>query len=119
VRSLSSLPAETAHSTTRYPVIKMCAWLGLSAYGSYDHRNSVEADRAQRRAKIIIPVRADYRASRAPTVCATTTISSSDAGCSSPPGLPPQAPPPWSRCWQQRSPYVPPHSPRRPDAARQ
>jgi hypothetical protein len=42
----------------------MCAWLGLSAYGSYDHRNTVEADRAQCHAKIIIPVRAAYRARR-------------------------------------------------------
>jgi hypothetical protein len=64
VRNSSSLPAEKAHPTTRYPVIKVCAWLGLSAYGSYDHHNSVEAHRAQRRAKIIIPVRAAYRAGR-------------------------------------------------------
>jgi hypothetical protein len=35
---------------------------GASAYGSYDHHNSVEADRAQRNAKIVTPVRAAYRA---------------------------------------------------------
>jgi hypothetical protein len=33
---------------------------GATAYGSYDHHHSVEADRAQRHAKIIIPVQAAY-----------------------------------------------------------
>jgi hypothetical protein len=58
------IAAEKADSTTRYPVIKMCAWLGVSTSGFYDHHNAVEADPAQRCAKIIIHVQAAYRAVR-------------------------------------------------------
>ncbi|HEY9471833.1 MAG TPA: hypothetical protein VIQ76_19670 [Propionibacteriaceae bacterium] len=90
----------------------MCAWLGLSAYGSYDHHNSVEAERAQRHGKIIVPARAAYRAGlgthgvrddhdfefrRWPFLTAR---------------LPPQAPLLWSCC--QRPPNVPPYSPSTP-----
>jgi hypothetical protein len=57
------IAAEKADSTTHYLVTKMCARLGVSTSGIYDHHNAVEADRAQRCANIIIDVQAAYRPS--------------------------------------------------------
>jgi putative transposase len=56
--------AEKADPNSRYPVIKMCAWLGLSTSGFYDHCNAVETERARRRTKIITQVQAAHRAGR-------------------------------------------------------
>jgi putative transposase len=56
--------AEKADPTSRYPLIKMCAWLGVSTSGFYDHCNAVETGRARRRAKIIIQVQAAHKAGR-------------------------------------------------------
>jgi len=58
------IAAEKADPTSRYPVIKMCGWLGVSTSGFYDHCNAVESDRARRRAKIITQVQATYRLGR-------------------------------------------------------
>jgi hypothetical protein len=58
------IAAEKADPTSRCPVIKMCAWLGVSTSGFYDHCNAVETDRARRRTKIITHVQAAYRLGR-------------------------------------------------------
>jgi putative transposase len=64
------IAAEKADPTSRCPVIKMCAWLGVSTSGFYDHCNAVETDRARRRTKIITHVQAAYRLAAALTGCA-------------------------------------------------
>lgn len=58
------IAAEKADRGSCYPVIKMCGWLGVSTSGFYDHCNAVETDRARRRAKIIIEVKAAFEAGR-------------------------------------------------------
>jgi putative transposase len=58
------IAVEQANPTSPYPVIKMCAWLGVSTSGFYDHCDAVESDRARRRAKISIHVQAAHRAGR-------------------------------------------------------
>src|SRR5215211_2128988 len=57
-REFELIAAEKADPTSRCPVIKMCAWLGVSTSGFYDHCNAVETDRARRRTKIITRVQA-------------------------------------------------------------
>ena len=39
------IAAERADVTSPYPVVKMCAWLGVSTSGFYDHLTAVESDR--------------------------------------------------------------------------
>jgi putative transposase len=58
------IAAEKADPTSRYPVIKMCAWLGVSTSGFYDHYTAVQTNRARRRAKISVHVQAAYRVGR-------------------------------------------------------
>jgi putative transposase len=58
------IAAEKADPNSRYPVSKMCAWLGVSTSGFYDHHNAGLSDRARRRTKIITHVRAAYRLGR-------------------------------------------------------
>jgi hypothetical protein len=59
------IAVEKADPASPYPVIKMCAWLGVSTSGFYDHDNAVETNRQRRRAKIITHVQAAYRLGRA------------------------------------------------------
>jgi putative transposase len=58
------IAAEKADPISPYPVIKMCAWLGVSTSGFYDNLNAVETDRQRRRNKIITHVKAAHKAGR-------------------------------------------------------
>lgn len=58
------IAAEKADRGSCYPAIKMCGWLGVSTSGFYDHCKAVETDRARRRAKMIIEVKAAFEAGR-------------------------------------------------------
>jgi putative transposase len=58
------IAVEKADPASHYPVIKMCAWLGVSTSGFYDHDNAVETNRQRRRAKIITHVGAAYAVGR-------------------------------------------------------
>lgn len=58
------IAAEKANPTSVYPVIKMCAWLGVSTSGFYDHCNAEPSAQALRRTKIITHVREAYQLGR-------------------------------------------------------
>jgi len=58
------IAAEKADPTSPYPVTSMCRWLHVSTSGFYDHLAAVETDRARRRAKVIMHVKAAFAAGR-------------------------------------------------------
>jgi len=58
------IAAEKADPNSPYPVIKMCAWLGVSTSGFYDHENAVETAQRRRRAQVSSHVQAAHAAGR-------------------------------------------------------
>ena len=58
------IAAEKADPSSPYPVVRMCAWLGVSSSGFYDWTHGQVPARARRRAKITEHVRAAFTAGR-------------------------------------------------------
>jgi putative transposase len=58
------IAAEKADPASPYPVVRMCAWLGVSSSGFYDWSGGQVSTRERRRAKISEHVRAAFEAGR-------------------------------------------------------
>lgn len=58
------IAAEKADPASPYPVVSMCAWLGISSSAFYDHLHAVESARQARRRLVARHVRATFQLHR-------------------------------------------------------